>query len=288
VRVIPDRDLSAALLVSGTIVKSDGNTLELHILATDARGHPWLDKVFAGNVADDYADRSPGTETPAYQEMYDEIAAELRSALAGMDEQDLELINEVSLLRYATRLAPTAFDGFLIEEPDGTVQIHRLPATNDPMLGRVALVRSTEYVITDAVDTKFRELRAEIDHVYDVWREFRRKTIQYEREDARRAADTRDEGERGSYDAIRNSYDNYKYHRVTQQEQDRLAVAFYNEAGPTIESIEARIAELEAWVDQKYTEWGRILEELFEVETGQRSDAVMPRVVTRPTRPGKQ
>ena len=31
--------------------------------------------------------------------------------------------------------------------------------------------------------------------------------------------------------------------------------------------MEARIAELERWVDEKYAEWHRLLEELFEVET---------------------
>ena len=50
------------------------------------------------------------------------------------------------------------------------------------------------------------------------------------------------------------------------QEQDRLAIAFNNEVGPVVEAMEARIAELEAWVDAKYAEWHRLLEELFEVE----------------------
>jgi hypothetical protein len=31
--------------------------------------------------------------------------------------------------------------------------------------------------------------------------------------------------------------------------------------------MEQRIAELERWVDEKYAEWHRLLEELFEVET---------------------
>jgi hypothetical protein len=31
--------------------------------------------------------------------------------------------------------------------------------------------------------------------------------------------------------------------------------------------MEKRIAELESWVDEKYAEWHRLLEALFEVET---------------------
>jgi hypothetical protein len=44
-------------------------------------------------------------------------------------------------------------------------------------------------------------------------------------------------------------------------------VAFNNEVGPTVVAVEARIAELESWVEQRYAEWHRLLEELFEVET---------------------
>ena len=69
------------------------------------------------------------------------------------------------------------------------------------------------------------------------------------------------------YEAIKNLYDNYKWDRVTAQEQDRLAIAFNNEVGPVVDEMEARIAELEGWVDEKYAEWHRLLEELFEVET---------------------
>ena len=47
----------------------------------------------------------------------------------------------------------------------------------------------------------------------------------------------------------------------------KIAIAFENEVGPTVESIEARVDELQAWIDAKYAEWRRILEELHEIET---------------------
>ena len=158
-------------------------------------------------------------------------------------------------------------DDFLTAGADGSVTVHRLPARDDPMIERVALVRSTESVITDTVDAKFRQLNDEIASVYDVWRRYRRKVLEYEQEDLRRARDTASQGERGSYESIRNAYDNYKYHRITEQEQDKLAIAFENEVGPTVDSIEARVDELQSWIEDKYAEWRRILEELHELET---------------------
>lgn len=268
VRVVPEPDLAAEVLVTGAIVHSDGDTLTLHIRATDATGRIWVDKPFTGNVSDDYADGEPDSGTPGYQALYDAISSELLRAHNTLNNKEKTVVREVSLLRYGQQIAPAAFGDYVTTSPDGEITVNRLPAENDPMIERIAMVRGTEYVITDAVDAKFRELHAEIASVYDVWREFRRKTLHYAKEDARRAIDTADDGERGSYEALRNAYDNYKFHRVTEQEQDRLAVAFFMEVGPRIEAIEARVAEMQEWVDEKYAEWRRILEELFEVETG--------------------
>ena len=268
VRVVPEPDPSAEVSVTGTIISSDGQNLGLHVRATDATGRVWIDRQFEGNVADNYADSDTVSGTPGYQLLYDEIAVELLRARNMLNNKEKVVISEVSLLRYGLLVAPAAFRDFFITSPDGEITVNRLPAENDPMTERIALVRDTEYVITDAVDARFRELHAEIATVYDVWREFRRKTLQYAKEDARHAADMQTGGENGSYQALRNAYDNYKYHRVTEQEQDKLAVAFFTEVGPTIESMEARVQELQAWVDEKYAEWRRILEELFEVETG--------------------
>lgn len=268
VRVVPGSDATAEVLVTGTITHSDGETLTLHVRAVDATGRVWVDKPFTGNVTEDYADSEPDSGAPGYQALYEEIGTALLYFRNTLNDKEIITIREVSLLRYGAQIAPVAFGDFITVSPDGEINLNRLPAENDPMIDRIALVRSTEYVITDAVDAKFRELHAEIASVYDVWREFRRETLRYAKEDARRAADTADDGERGSYEALRNAYDNYKYHRVTEQEQDRLAVAFITEVGPRIEAVELRVAEMQEWVEQKYVEWRRILEELFEVETG--------------------
>jgi len=253
VRVVPHFDAAAELLVTGTIVRSNGEVLELRIWAVDASGRVWLDKAFAGAVE--------------HQTLFVEIAEGLEIARAQLSDKTLTDVVEISLLRYANQLAPSAFGDYLNETADGTFTIHRLPAKNDPMLDRIDRIRQTEYVITDTVDAKFRELHAEIASIYDLWREYRRKVIEYQKQDARRAQSTRSDAPRGSYDAMKNLYDNYKFSRITAQEQDRLAAAFQNEIGPTVDAVEIRIAELESWVDQRYTEWHRLLEELFEVET---------------------
>lgn len=267
VRVVPEPDVAAELLVSGAIVRSNGEILELMIRAVDASGRVWLDKVFAGVATDNYANRVNESGVPGYQKLYDEIADDLQRVRAQSNNKTLTNIVEISLLRYANQLAPSAFGDYLNRAADGTFTIDRLPAKNNPMLDRIERIRRTEYVITDTVDAKFQELHAEIASIYDLWRKYRRKSVEYQMGDARRAQRTQSEAPRGSYEALQNLYDNYKWDRITVQEQDRLAVAFNNEVGPKVAAMEARVAELEGWVEQKYAEWYRLLEELFEVET---------------------
>ena len=266
VRVVTEPDSAAEVEISGSIIRSDGEHLEIRVRAVDATGRQWFDRVFASGLAK--AGEEGGAAGGSGQAgLYEEMAHSLYEARGRLDESALRRIIETSLLRYANELAPSAFSEYLTEDGNGTFSIERLPARNDPMLDRIERIRLTEYVITDSVDAKFRELHEEIASTYALWREYRRKSIEYDRQNARRAEDTRSDEVRGSYAAIKNLYDNYKWDRVTAQEQDRLAIAFNNEVGPVVDEMEARIAELEEWVDDKYAEWHRLLEELFEVET---------------------
>jgi len=268
VRVVPAPDVAAELLVSGTIVQSDGENLKLRIRAVDASGHIWLDRVFAGTVTDSYATRDDTYGSPGYWNLYEEIADNLRLARGLLDDKTLRNIGEISMLRYASQLAPSAFGDYLNAAADGTFTIHRLPAGNDPMLERIERIRGVEFVITDAVDARYQELHQEIASIYDLWREYRRKAVAYQMDDVQRVQSSRSDAPRGSYEAMKQLYDNYKSDRIIAQEQDRLAVAFNNELGPKVAAMEARVAELEGWVDEQYAEWHRLLEELFEVETG--------------------
>jgi len=267
VRVIPEPDVSAELLVTGEIGRSDGEMLELKIRAVDASGVVWLDKAFAGAVNDG---------------QYDAIAADLRLAAAQLDDKKLDSIREYSMLRYANRLAPTVFGDYLETQADGTVKVIRLPAKSDPNLDRTRRMRETEYVITDTVDAKFQELHADIASIYELWRKYRRKNLEYQASNAEHAQVTKSAAPKGSFEDLKNQYDNYKWDRVTAQEQDRLAVAFSNEAGPKIEAIETRIAELTAWVDQRYALWHRLMAELFDVETTlQEAEAIEKELIDR-------
>ena len=260
VRVVPEPEPNAELSVVATILRSDGFTLRLHVVATDALGRVWIDDTYAA-AADD------GTSASVeFQPVFDAIAAELAAGAAGLDADDIEQLAEVSVLRYAESISPRAFGDYLAENDDGSIAIRRLPARDDPMIERIRMVRETEFVVSDVIDEAFVELYADIRKVHDLWREYQRQNALYQEENARRARENSNDADRASFEHLKHLYDVYKWDRMTDQEQDRLAVAFNNEVGPRVSALEARIAELQVWVDGKNAEWNRLLEALFDVE----------------------
>ena len=52
IRVVPDTDTAAELLINGRIVRSDGNLLEVMIRAVDASGRVWVERNFSGPAND--------------------------------------------------------------------------------------------------------------------------------------------------------------------------------------------------------------------------------------------
>ena len=254
IRVVPDTDTAAELLVKGTIIRSDGDSLELAIHAADASGRVWVEQNFSGPAND--------------QDIYNAIAAALNSARDQLDTRALRNAVEISSLRYAQQLAPAAFDGYLEQDGENYV-LKRLPASNDPMFERINRIRGVEYVFTDAVDAKFRELSADVETVYELWREYRRQFNRFRQEESFRVQSSRSELPNDTFEGMLQRYERYKWDRQAVEEQENWAVGFENEMGPTIEAIEERVAELEGWVEVRYAEWQRILGEMFELESEQ-------------------
>ena len=254
VRVIPENDNKSEILVTGTITHSDGETLGIELRAVDARGQEWVNTTY--------------TTRSNYDDLFAGFLSDLQAAKDSLDPQTLRGIAGLSMMRYAAALAPDAFGDYFEASPDGTYRLLRLPADGDPMMARIQRIRSVEYVMTDAIDQKFRELYEEVDSVYEIWRDYRRWYTNFKLEEAQRNEFAKIDADPGSYEALRNLYDNYRMDRLAAQEQDKWVVGFNNEVEPVIGKMEVRIAEMNGWVEEEYLEWTRILGELFEIESG--------------------
>ncbi len=253
VRVVPESDDAAELLITGEIVHSDGEKLVVSLRAVDARGEQWIGASYF-------------TEEN-YEDLFRHFVDDLAGIGDALDERTLSGIVDLSLMRYSAELVPDAFSDYFEQLPDGGYRLVRLPAEDDPMMARVHRVRSVEFVMTDAIDEKYRELHEEVDSVYEIWRKYRRWYTDFKAQETQRNELRESNATKGSYEQLRSVYDNYRMDRLAAQEQDKWIVGFNNEIAPVVERMDERIAEMNGWVEDGYLEWTRILSELFEIET---------------------
>ena len=168
VRVVPDQIPNSELLVTATIIHSDGETLELGVRAADATGRVWIDKVYRHQAGrQDYRGSTEGREP--FQALYNELSNDLLAMRNQLRDADLIEIQRVSALRFAADIAPDAF-GHLLAEERGRYRALGLPAVDDPMFARVERIRERDHLLIDSLDAHYLAFHESMAQPYAHWR----------------------------------------------------------------------------------------------------------------------
>lgn len=294
VRVVPDARTVNDLQVSGRIVQSHGESLELEVRAVDSTGRVWLDKTYTDTASKfAYKGHVAGNVDP-FQDIYNEISNDLVTARARLSSKEVVRIRDVSRLRFATDLSPYAYGDYLRQGKKGRYEVLKLPAENDPMMTRLAKVQEREYMLVDTLDEYYARFYADMKLPYDNWRRYTYEEIlalqeleasarkRYlagaamviggiliDKNSSTRAQSTVGVGAAiaGLY-AIKSGWDKSKetkLHKVALEELDSSLDA---EIAPLVIDVEGRVIELTGSVEEQYQEWRRILREIYAAETG--------------------
>lgn len=268
VRVVPQQDPGAEVLISGTILRSDGVALEVQLQVSDSTGLLWLNKRYAVGLSETLPGSDRQKDIDPLQALYDEFNDDLLTAANNLDDAQLTTLGHVALLRYANDLSPEAFSDYLQRDDDGQFHILRLPARNDTMLQRVERIRQSEYLFIDTVDSHYETLYEQVKPVYTLWRKYRSEMSDYRQSELERIEQSNTRARRGSYLALRDSYENYKWAKIQEQNLDKWARGFNNEVTPTVMQLQGKVVNLTGNVAAQYTQWRQMLKSLFEAETG--------------------
>ncbi len=172
VRVVPQGIQGGELLVTGKILRSDGEILNLEIEAVDSSGRKWLQKEYIAVVGSGgYQGVSEG-KVDAFQGLYNAIANDLARLKENMSQAQLREIRTIADMRFAAGMAPLTFDGYL-QKDEGRYRIRRLPARDDPMMQRVALIRERDYLFIDTLNDYYDGFYRDAWEPYGDWRRYR-------------------------------------------------------------------------------------------------------------------
>lgn len=157
VRVIPNTDIVVDLYITGTIVQSDGETLDLEIKVFDSSGAIWISKQYKQTVGKYAYDRRLKSLADPFHNLFVRIANDLLAYREKLPDQSAEKLRQLSELRFAQQFAPEAFAAYVAKKRDGTLTIERLPARDDSILRRVQKIRDRDYLYIDSMQDYYDE-----------------------------------------------------------------------------------------------------------------------------------
>jgi hypothetical protein len=294
VRVIPNSTAAADVLVTGKILRSDGETLELAIDAHDATGRRWFSHVYeASTESAEYKNHRRGEDDP-FQDLYNTIANDLAKHKASLTTADFKDIRQVSELKFAAWLAPDVFTPYLMEDEDGIWHVKSLPANDDPMLRRVLNIREREYMLVDTLTGHYDVFYATMWDPYVSWRKSRSEEMEALREVEDKAfwrkvgggaliagaialdilgggnntASLRNVMLVGGAMAVKSGFDLGGQAEIHEDAIRELGVSFESEVKPLVVEVDGQTVELTGSAETQYADWRRLLKSIYFTETG--------------------
>ena len=296
VRVVPSKSEGFELYVSGTIIASDGEIIDLKIEAEDAQGRLWLSRVYKGNARiEDYDDLSPGAD--GFEPLYRRIANDLANFRSQLSDQQRTEIRRIADMRFASDMAPYAFADHLSKDKTSRYQLLRLPAEDDPAYQRIETIRERDFLLIDTLNGHYENFYREMQVPYEEWRKAR--SIEKEalrkvknRANANKAlgiaaiiaaiaieatgspntraatGTLRDVMVLGGAYSIKRGMDINAQSTIHEEEISELGMSFSAEAEPLVIEVDGEVHKLSGSAEAQYTQWRGLMRDIYESETG--------------------
>jgi hypothetical protein len=282
VRVVPGGAPGSEVSLVGRVLKSNGKDLELEVRAWDATGRRWFEKTYQERAEPIAYENDRLVAVDPFQSLYNRIANDLLHARLKLRQRDLDHVRQVASLRFAADLAPDPFAAYLVADKKGRYRLERLPATDDPLLARVASIRDRDHMFVDTLNEYYGDFYARMDKPYDDWRAYSyHEQLAY---DAIRKesllkkifgaaaiigailmdpqSDMKDVMIIGGVAAIQSGFEDGKELGIHKAALTELADSFEGEVTPLLVDIDGKIVQLKGSAEAQYQQWRELLREI--------------------------
>ena len=298
VRVIPSRDAFTDVIISGRIDKSDGEYVKLEVSVHDATGRHWYSETYTAQTGiSSYSERRDRSQDP-YQKVFNDIANDLQAYVAAMPPKEVSRVRQVSELQFFGDMSPVAFGEHLSADEDGIISVVRLPAENDPTVGRLRQIRERDRLVVDTLNEHYANFYYGIAIPYNAWRKTSREEAINYRQVKRSATlqtlmgvvvlagslavdtDSSSSSKRRmqrsiqsigisqGIDTIFAGFSRRSEASLHVEAIKELSESFGSEAAPMVIDVEGQTRRLTGTAAAQYESWRRLLKEIYEAETG--------------------
>ncbi|WP_439101569.1 hypothetical protein [Congregibacter sp.] len=294
VRVVPNDDRITDLMIRGTILHSDGETLEIQVVAKDSRDYVWLDRVYEGSASRYAYDTKTRSSYDPFQAVYHQVANDLVRRFDELPTAQRKEIRMVSELLFAQSFSAEAFDGYLDKTRKGKQLVVRLPAEDDPMLERVRMLRERDHVFVDTLQTYYNGFSDDMFGPYHEWRKLSYQEVvayqELKRESTRQliaggaaiiagiaAAGSGDRSARaagnvaiigGGY-LLKSGLESRAEAQIHVEALEEIGQSLEAEITPQVIELEDRTVMISGSVDDQYAQWREVLAEIYRNEIGE-------------------
>jgi hypothetical protein len=247
--------------------------------------------------------------------VFNDFANDLQQYVAAMPPQQLQRTRQISELKFFRDMSPAAYNGHLASDKDGIISVVRLPAENDPSVGRMRQIRERDRLVVDTLNEHYANFYYGIAIPYRNWRKnSRAETVKF-RQEKRSAkiqalvgvvvlAGSTQINTSSSSRNTNNINRALQYQGITrglntvfgalQRNRDaglhleaiaELSESFGNEAAPMVVNVEGQERRLTGTAEAQFESWRKLLREIYEAETGfsQAVDVGAPARAPEPT-----
>jgi hypothetical protein len=170
IRVVPSAEVVMDVYISGTILQSDGETLDIEIEVFDTSGRQWLKERHRQVVGKYTYDRRLKSLADPFQNLFTAIANNVVAVREKMSAAEAERLRQISELRFAREFSPEAFSSYMEQNKKGILTVDQLPAENDTIFKRIAMIRERDNLYVDTMQDYYDAFSREMHLPYQDFR----------------------------------------------------------------------------------------------------------------------
>lgn len=297
VRVVPDENIGNDVLVQGTILNSDGETIEVEIKVKDSRNKMWFEKTYEETLKLSELQNTEVEKKDLFQNLYTQISNDIIKYREKLKNEDLLKIKQTSELRFAEFMAPEIFKYYIKKNKNEEYEIKRIPSINDPMFNRVSSIKARDQLLVDTINNYYNIYYSDMWESYENWRKFRSEELETIREIEKKALTQKILGAAaiigaialgasnnvevrdrtgvlssvmvagGTY-ALYSGFKTSKETEINKEAIEELGASFTAEVEPMIIQVQGKTMTLTGSAEQQYAKWRKLLNEIYKKETG--------------------
>ena len=299
VRVTPNDAAAAELYVTGKIIQSTSEVVEIKIKVQDISLKYWsTGKTFKYRVREYDLSSIRTQKRDPYAPVYDQIASYLVALLKKKRQKDLRALRDISTLVFARSFSNEEFSPYF-RKTRRTNKLKYLPADDDPKYRVISDIRARDQLFIDDLQEHYRDFVYAMQDSYGVWQQqsfTEAKQYRLAREKSRRelaggiflaaaavAINNQRDGSGSTSDKLKKGaviaggvaalvlvYKSFRDNAASKQHVDAL-----NELGKSVDAelasavitYENQTVELTGNAEEQYQQWQAFLAQVFLEET---------------------